>query len=135
MAMSKKEQEYVQSMLDKESNNIPEGLSNTKLSKEEREIVLIFNEGEGVWIAESSVPKYWRRLEKKGWILDSVQYYPDGTVCAKTFHGSKKGVTISDPFSVRKMSDEQREAARNRFLKTKGNSDELEDDIDDESED
>ena len=33
------------------------------------------------------------------------------------------------------MSDEQREAARNRLLKTKGNSDELEDDIDDESED
>lgn len=88
----------------------------TKLGKEERDCILIFDELEGVWYAETSIPKFWRRLEKKNWTLVSTQLYPDGTVCSKSFKGSKKGVTITDPFKVRSMSDEQKDAARQRFI-------------------
>ena len=88
-----------------------------KLSRNEREVSFIFNEGEGVWYADTSIPKWWRRLESKNWICINTQYYSDGTVCSKMFKGSKKGVTITDPFKVREVSDEQREAARERFMK------------------
>lgn len=89
----------------------------TKLSKDEREIVLVFNEGEGVWQAETSIPKFWRRLENKNWKCVKTTYYSDGSICSKCFVGSTKGVSIVDPFKKREVSDEQREAARERFLK------------------
>lgn len=88
----------------------------TKLSRDEREIILLFNEGSGVWEAETSIPKWWRKLESKNWKCIKTLYYDDGTVCSKTFVGSSKGVSITDPFKVREISDEQREAARQRFI-------------------
>ena len=92
---------------------------NDRLTKEEREIVLIYNEAEGLWIAETSIPKYWRKLEAKNWKCTSTQYYNDGTVCSKSFVGSKKGVSITDPFKVREVSEENRHKARERFMKMK----------------
>lgn len=90
--------------------------SNSKLSRDEREFHLWYNEADGIWEAESSIPKFWRKLEKKGWTCTNVQYYYDGTVCSKTFtSGSSKGVSITDPTKTRVMSDEQRLAASERF--------------------
>lgn len=115
--MTNKEQTYLESIKNSEGTTF-EGVSE-KLSKEEREIVLIYNEAEGCWIAETSIPKYWRKLENKNWICTSTQYYKDGTICSKTFKGSKKGVSITDPFKVREVSEENRQKARERFLKIK----------------
>jgi hypothetical protein len=92
-----------------------------KLQKDEREIVLIFNEGEGCWVAETSIPKYWRKLENKNWVCTKTVYYDDGTVCSKIFKGGKKGVSITDPFKKREVSEEQREAARQRFKEVRKN--------------
>lgn len=90
--------------------------SNSKLCREEREFHLWFNEADSVWEAESSIPKFWRKLEKKGWTCTGVQYYHDGTICAKTFtSGNKKGVSITDPTKVRIMSEEQKLASSKRF--------------------
>ena len=123
--MTNKEAEYLESL--KNDTNTPsnEGVLE-KLSKEEREIVLIFNEAEGVWQAETSIPKFWRKLENKNWTCTSTQYYKDGTVCSKTFVGSKKGVSITDPFRVREVSEENRQKARERFLKLKSGESENE---------
>lgn len=90
--------------------------SNSKLSRDEREFHLWFNEADNVWEAESSIPKFWRKLEKKGWTCTKVQYYYDGTICAKSFtSGNKKGVSITDPTKVRIMSEEQKLASSKRF--------------------
>lgn len=119
MAVPEKEKEYIESLKENQESNIDSEAVTQKLLKSEREIILIFNEEEGVWVAETSIPKYWRRLEAKNWKCVKTQYYSDGTVCSKSFVGGKKGVTIGDPFKKREMSEEQREAARQRFLKTK----------------
>ena len=113
--MTQKEKDYIDNIKNDQSNEYSDIVLD-KLTKEEREIVLIYNEAEGVWYADTSIPKYWRRLEKKNWICIKSQYYKDGTVCCKTFKGSKKGVSIVDPFKKREVSEEQKEAARQRFL-------------------
>jgi hypothetical protein len=105
-----------------EDISITENVS-TKLSRDERELILLFNEGDGVWQAESSIPKWWRKLEAKNWKCVKTAYYDDGTVCSKCFVGSKKGVSITDPFKTREISDDQREAARQRFSARKESND------------
>lgn len=106
--------------------------SNTRLTKEEREFYLNYNELEEVWVAETSIPKFWRKLEKKNWTCTGVQYYPDGQVCSKTFtSGNKKGVSITDPTKVRVMSEEDKERARQRFLAMHSQPTDTEEDDDD----
>lgn len=113
--MTQKEKDYVENIRNTAESESEEVVLE-KLTKDEREIVLLYNEAEGVWYADTSIPKYWRKLEKKNWICIKTQYYKDGTICSKTFKGSKKGVSIIDPFKKREMSDEQKEAVRQRFL-------------------
>lgn len=97
--------------------------SNTKLTREERELVINYNEDDGVWVAESSIPKFWRKLEKKNWTCTNTQYYADGTVCSKTFTSNcGKGISITDPTVKREMSAEDREKARQRFLSMRKNN-------------
>ncbi|MBO7212421.1 MAG: hypothetical protein J6V44_15645 [Methanobrevibacter sp.] len=113
--MNDAERKYVQSMKEQISD-IPETVSD-KLGRDDRECIFVFNEAEGVWYADSSIPKFWRRLEKKNWVCTKTVYYSDGTVCSKQFKGSKKGITITDPFKKRELTDEQRQAIRDRFSK------------------
>lgn len=97
--------------------------SNTRLTKDEREFFLNYSEAEEIWYAETSIPKFWRKLEKKNWICTGIQYYPDGQVCSKTFtSGNKKGVSIVDPTKIRTMSEEDKEKARQRFLSMHNNA-------------
>lgn len=91
-------------------------VSNNKLTQFERELVINYCEYDKVWVAETSIPKFWRRFEKKGWICTGTQYYADGTVCSKTFtSGNSKGISITDPNKTRVLTDEQRAAAAERF--------------------
>lgn len=116
--MNEAERKYVEAMKSSEASNEPDGSGvSEKLSRDERECILVYNDAERVWYADSSIPKFWRRLEKKGWTLVSTQYYSDGTVCSKSFKGSSKGVNITDPFKKREMSEEQRQKIRERFAK------------------
>lgn len=129
MAVSKKEQDYLNSIKEKteESTNI----ISDKLSRDDRELVIVYNEAEGVFYADTSIPKFWRRLEKKNWECVHTQYYSDGTICSKSFRGSKKGITITDPFKKRELSEEQLQKIRDRFSKTTNNEDieDIEDEI------
>lgn len=138
MAMTQAEKDYIESMKTNEPTCDSDTITD-KLSRDEREIVLVYNEGERAWYADTSIPKFWRRLEKKGWECINTQYYSDGTVCCKSFKGapgSSKGVTITDPFKKRELTDEQRQKIRERFAKKDTNNEvediDLEDFIDDE---
>ena len=113
MANNEKQKEYIESL----NSNI-QTATNVKLTQAEREFFLNYNELDKVWVAESSIPKFWRKLEKKNWTCIKVQYYPDGTVCSKTFtSNSTKGVTITDPTKKREMSEAQKQAMRERASK------------------
>ena len=133
--MNEAERNYVDSLRNSDSTNEPDASGVTdKLSRDERECILVYNDAERVWYADSSIPKFWRRLEKKGWTLVSTQYYSDGTVCSKSFKGSSKGVSITDPFKKREMSEEQKQRIRERFAKP-GALDVLDDLDEDENDD
>lgn len=129
MAVSKKEQDYLNSI--KETNEESTNVISDKLSRDDRELVIVYNEAEGVFYADTSIPKFWRRLEKKNWECIRTQYYSDGTICSKSFRGSKKGITITDPFKKRELSEEQLQKIRDRFSKTTSNEDieDIEDEI------
>lgn len=129
MAVSKKEQDYLNSI--KETNEESTNVISDKLSRDDRELVIVYNEAEGVFYADTSIPKFWRRLEKKNWECIHTQYYSDGTICSKSFRGSKKGITITDPFKKRELSEEQLQKIRDRFSKTTKNEDieDIEDEI------
>ena len=113
--MNNKESEYIESL--KNSVEDARETVSAKLSKGDRECIFVYNEAEGVWYADTSIAKYWRKLEKKNWECVKTVYYSDGTVCSKSFRGSKKGITITDPFKTREISEEQRQAIRDRFSK------------------
>lgn len=90
--------------------------SNNKLTADEREIVINYSEYDKVWYAESSIPKFWRKLEKQGWICTNTQYYADGTICSKSFTSSNsKGITITNPNKTRHVSDELKAQMAERF--------------------
>lgn len=131
MAMTQAEKDYIESVKT-EQGTCDGDVVTDKLSREEREIVLVYNEGERVWYADTSIPKFWRKLEKKGWECIRTQYYADGTVCCKSFRGalgSSRGVTITDPFKKREFTEEQRQKVRERFAKK--NTDDVEDILED----
>lgn len=105
-----------------------------RLMAEEQETFVRYDVVDKVWLADTTYPPHIRKFEKKGWECTSTQYYEDGTVQGKTFcSGSKKGISILNPNSTRSMSEEQKEAARQRFLKyhsDKENKDNVDVDID-----
>ena len=112
MASNEKTKQYLDSL-----NNEEVFASNSKLTQAEREFILIYNELDRVWIAESSIPKFWRKLEKRNWTCTKVQYYSDGTICSKSFtSNSPKGITITDPTKAKKeMTEEQKQLAAERI--------------------
>lgn len=118
MAINKKEEEYLNSIKNAGNTSGDGNVVSEKLSRSDRELVIVYNEAEGVFYADTSIPKFWRRLEKKNWECIGTQYYSDGTVCSKSFRGTNKGITISDPFRKRNLTDEQREQIRQRFSKS-----------------
>ena len=92
-------------------------VSSNKLTAEEREFYLNYSEFDKCWYAESSIPKFWRLLEKRNWECVRVQYYKDGTIQSKSFKSnSSKGVSIKDPTITRQVSDEQRQKAKERLI-------------------
>jgi len=112
MANNEKTKQYLDSLNEEQTF-----ASASKLTIYEREFYLNYNEFDKVWIAESSIPKFWRRLEKRNWTCTGVQYYPDGSICSKTFtSNSPKGITITDPTKAkREMTEEQKQKAAERI--------------------
>jgi len=56
-----------------------------RLERCERETLYRYNEDEGEWIADSSIPRDIHKLENQGWTEILVQYYKDGSVMSKQF--------------------------------------------------
>src|SRR5574344_3042204 len=80
-----------------------------KLTKEERETLFNYAEMDGYWEIDTSVAVHMRKFDKLGYECTGTQYYPDGTIQAKTYKVPKHAISFRKPEKVkRKMSDEQK---------------------------
>lgn len=91
-----------------------------KLSNEERETVLIYDNVDKVWRMDSTIPKHFRKALKQGWTPVAEYVYEDGTVCGMELTAPEKAVTMRDLNKKRVMSELQMQ----NLHKRKNNDDE-----------
>ena len=80
---------------------------NSRLSTEERETVMVYDNIDKKWHADTTLPKHVNKFKKQGWIQISEYVYEDGTVCGGAFIAPAKGITIRDPNKKRVMNELQ----------------------------
>lgn len=78
-----------------------------KLTNEERETVIVYDNIDKKWYADTTLPKHINRFKKQGWTQTAEYVYEDGMVCGGAFEGAEKAITIRNPNKKRVMSDEQ----------------------------
>jgi hypothetical protein len=78
-----------------------------KLTNEERETVIVYDNIDKKWRADTTLPKHVNRFKKQGWTQTAEYVYEDGMVCGGVFEGVEKAITIRNPNKKRVMSDEQ----------------------------
>ena len=67
---------------------------NTRLSTEERETVLNYDNSRKIWFMDSTVPKHFNKALKQGWEPTVKYVYEDGTVCGMALAAPARAVTI-----------------------------------------
>lgn len=78
----------------------------TKLSVEERETVLVYDNIDKVWRMDSTIPKHFNKAKKQGWKQTTEFVYEDGTVCGGAFEAPARAITIRNA-EKKQMSDKQ----------------------------
>ena len=78
----------------------------TRLSTEERETVLVYDNIDKVWHMDSTVPKHCNKAKKQGWVQTTEYVYDDGTVCGGAFTAPARAITIRSA-EKKQMSEKQ----------------------------
>ena len=78
----------------------------TRLSAEERETVLVYDNIDKVWRMDSTVPKHFNKAKKQGWTQISEFVYEDGQVCGGAFEAPARAITIRST-EKKQMSEKQ----------------------------
>ena len=78
---------------------------------EEYETILIYNPVRKVWEAGTNIPTHQAMFEKRGWTFTGET--PSGD---NGYEAPKNAITFRDLNKKRVMTDEQKEAARERML-------------------
>lgn len=78
----------------------------TRLSAEEKETILNYDNVDKVWLMDSTVPKHFNRALKQGWTPTAKYVYEDGTVCGMALTAPARAITIRNT-EKKKMSDKQ----------------------------
>lgn len=79
----------------------------SRLSVEERETVIVYDNIDKKWRVDTTLPKHMNRFKKQGWTQTAEYVYEDGSVCGGVFEASDKGITIRNPNKKRVMSELQ----------------------------
>lgn len=79
----------------------------SRLSVEERETVIVYDNVDKKWRVDTTLPKHVNRFKKQGWTQTVEYVYEDGSVCGGVFEGSEKAITIRNPNKKRVMSELQ----------------------------
>lgn len=78
----------------------------TRLSTEERETVLVYDNIDKVWRMDTTVPKHYNKAKKQGWEQIEEFLYEDGTVCGGVFEAPARAITIRNA-EKKQMSEKQ----------------------------
>ena len=79
---------------------------NTRLSAEERETVLVYDNIDKVWCMDSTIPKHFNKAKKQGWTQTTEFVYEDGTVCGGAFEAPARAITIRNA-EKKQLSEKQ----------------------------
>jgi hypothetical protein len=92
-----------------------------RLTKEERETILTYNEADGFWTIYSGVQSHIRKFDKRNYEVTEVDYYPDGEIAGKFYKVPKNAISFKYPNKKRNISEEQKAmlAERMRNIKRK----------------
>jgi hypothetical protein len=77
-----------------------------KPTLEERETHLNYDPIDDVWVADSNIPKHFRKFLKQGWTPIRQYVYEDGTVCAMLLKGPERAITVRN-VKKKQMSEKQ----------------------------
>lgn len=92
--------------------------TNTRLTREEREVILNYSEMDNKWYADVTITKYMNKFKKQGWKIVGTQYYPNGDVMSMQFEAPVHSITIRPlEKTKREFTDEQKLAMSERMLK------------------
>ena len=80
-----------------------------RLSAEERETILNYDNESRRWTLDSTIPKHFRKALKQGWTPLIEYIYEDDTVCGMVLVATEKAITIRNPNKTRVMSEKQME--------------------------
>lgn len=78
----------------------------SRLSAEERETVLVYDNIDKVWLMDSTIPKHFNRAVKQGWTPTTQYVYEDGTVCGMALTAPARAITIRST-AKKQLSDKQ----------------------------
>lgn len=87
---------------------------NSKLTNEEKETVIVYDNVNKRWYADTTLTKHMNRFKKQDWTQTAEYVYEDGSVCGGVFEGSAKAITIRNPNKKRVMSELQMNNLRRR---------------------
>ena len=88
----------------------------SRLTIEERETNILFNEKDGYWSIVTDVPKHMRKFDRLGYACINTIYYPDGSVETKEYKVPEWAVSFRKPEKVKiSMTEEQKAAAAERL--------------------
>lgn len=84
--------------------------------KEEREVLITYNESEDKWEAYCTSSKFARKFLKKGWTVKGIERFPNGDLCSISFSAPLYGLRIMNPENVkRNLSEEEKNILRERL--------------------
>ena len=79
---------------------------NTRLSAEERETVLVYDNVDKVWHMDTTISTHLNKAKKQGWTQTAEYVYEDGSVCGGVFTAPKKSITIRNT-EKKQLSEKQ----------------------------
>lgn len=78
----------------------------SRLTNEEKETTLAYDNVDKIWIMDSTVSKHFNKAIKQGWHLVRQYVYEDGTICGMTLTASERAITIRNT-TKKQMSEKQ----------------------------
>ena len=79
---------------------------NSRLSIEERETILVYDNMNKKWIMDTTVPKHLNKAKKQGWTQIAEFIYDDNSVCGGAFEAPQRAITIRNA-EKKQMTEKQ----------------------------
>ena len=80
-----------------------------RLSRDERETAIVYNEADGFWTIYTAVKMHMNRFDKLGYEVTDVDCYPDGEIAGKFYKVPRHAISFRSPEKiVLNLTDEQR---------------------------